>query len=222
MVRISPNKTDENLKPLNPSQLLKNGISELQLNLSSAVQSSLMTYVELMDKWNKIHNLTAIRDVHSILIRHIFDSLAIAAFIRGPNILDFGTGAGLPGIPLALAHPEIGFVLLDSANKKTTFLKHVILSLGIKNVEIVTGRIEEFRFAPGFATIVTRATTQVGMIIEKTSHLCARHGQILMMKGKGYTEELKGVSQSLESYPVMVPYLDEERYVVIFRPNETY
>ena len=167
----------------------------------------------LLNKWNKVHNLTAISEPKAILIRHIFDSLAIVPFIKGPDILDFGTGGGLPGIPLALLLPEYNFVLLDSAHKKTTFLQHVVLALNIKNIKIVTKRIEDFHFDRLFATIVTRATTKSDIIIEKVKHLCAKNGQILIMKGKNPAEELKSV-KNFELYRLEVPYLNEERHVV--------
>jgi len=161
--------------------------------------------------------LTAVRDPKAILIRHIFDSLAIIRFIKGSNVLDFGTGAGLPGIPLALVLPQYHFVLLDSSNKKTAFLNHVLFELGIKNVTVVTKRIEAFDFVSGFATIVTRATTTLATVFDKAQRLLAKNGQILVMKGKypaSELEELGALNLSTEVYPVQVPYLDEERHLV--------
>ncbi|MBU0743986.1 MAG: 16S rRNA (guanine(527)-N(7))-methyltransferase RsmG [Gammaproteobacteria bacterium] len=199
--------------------LLNSGLNKLNLKLSETTLEKIIAYIALLDKWNKVHNLTSIRDPKSILIRHIFDSLAIAPFIKGPNILDFGTGGGLPGIPLALALPKYNFVLLDSALKKTTFLNHVILALKIKNVNVITKRIEEFHFDPLFATIVTRATAKSDMIIDKTRHLCAKHGQILIMKGKDPKEELKSINNHFELYKIKVPYLNEDRCLIKI-PNE--
>jgi 16S rRNA (guanine527-N7)-methyltransferase len=171
-------------------------------------------YITLLHKWNKAYNLTSIRDPKLILIRHIFDSLAIVPFIVGPNILDFGTGAGLPGIPLALALPKYNFVLLDSSNKKTIFLNHVVLLLEIENINVVTKRIEAFSFASEFATIITRATTTLEEVIDKTKHLCAKNGQILVMKGKYPTKELEAIVQPKEVYNIKVPYLNEERHLI--------
>ena len=124
--------------------ILQSGLSALGLQLSPIVQDKIIKYIMLLYVWNQTYNLTAVRDPKLILIRHVFDSLAVAPFIVGPNVLDFGTGAGLPGIPLALALPENKFVLLDSSNKKTIFLNHVALTLNIKNINIVTKRIETF------------------------------------------------------------------------------
>lgn len=198
----------------NLHHFLQSGLDILNLELPQKAQEEIIEYVELLNKWNKIHNLTAISDPKTILIKHIFDSLAIAPFIIGPDILDFGTGAGLPGIPLALMFPKWNFVLLDSVGKKTTFLSHVVLSLSIKNVKIVNKRIEEFRFDNYFATIVTRATTDIRTIIDKTKHLCAKSGQILVMKGKYPEDELSDITESFESYRIKVPYLDEERHII--------
>jgi len=199
---------------MDPFPLLKSGLSKLHLDFSKKTLGKIVAYIELLQKWNKVYNLTAICDQEAIIIRHIFDSLAITPFIKGPNILDFGTGAGFPGIPLALALPEYHFVLLDSVHKKSTFLNHVVLSLKIENVEVVNSRIETFRFDPGFATIVTRATAKVAEVIDKTAHLSADSGQILIMKGRDPQEELKSIKNPFELYHIKVPYLEEERHLI--------
>lgn len=198
----------------NLASLLQPGLCALNLKLAQTTQEKIIKYIMLLHKWNQTHNLTAIRDPKSILIRHIFDSLATAPFIVGPNVLDFGTGAGLPGIPLALALPKYNFVLLDSSNKKTIFLNHVILSLNIENVTVVTKRIEDFSFALGFATIITRATTTLDAIVSNTKHLRATTGQILVMKGKYPAKELEEITQPTETHRLKVPYLDEERHLI--------
>lgn len=194
--------------------ILQSGLSALGLQLSPIVQDKIIKYIMLLYVWNQTYNLTAVRDPKLILIRHVFDSLAVAPFIVGPNVLDFGTGAGLPGIPLALALPENKFVLLDSSNKKTIFLNHVALTLNIKNINIVTKRIETFFFASGFVTIITRATTSLDDIVNKTKRLCAKKGQILVMQGKCPTKELAMVTQPIEICRLKVPYLDEERHLL--------
>lgn len=195
--------------------LLQLGLAKLNLDLSKTTLEKIIAYIALLHKWNKVHNLTAISDPKAILIRHIFDSLAIIPYIAKEGyVLDFGTGAGFPGIPLALALPEHNFVLLDSSNKKTTFLNHVVLSLNIKNVKIVTKRIEEFHFEHLFATIVTRATAKSDVVIAKTSHLCTKDGKILIMKGKPPQEELKSVKKPFEIYRIEVPCLNEDRHIV--------
>ncbi|CAL7963485.1 Ribosomal RNA small subunit methyltransferase G [Gammaproteobacteria bacterium] len=196
------------------ASILQSGLCALNLKFAQTTQEKIIKYIMLLHKWNQTYNLTAIRDPKSILIRHIFDSLATAPFIAQPNVLDFGTGAGLPGIPLALALPKYNFVLLDSSNKKTVFLNHVILSLNIENVTVVTKRIENFISALRFATIITRATTTLDAVVSNTKHLLATNGQILVMKGKYPTKELGEITQSREIYRIKVPYLDEERHLV--------
>lgn len=204
-------KTDQHE---NLALILQSGLRAIDLKLEQTTQEKIIQYILLLHKWNQIHNLTAVRDPKLILIRHIFDSLATTPFIIGPNILDFGTGAGLPGIPLALALPKYDFVLLDSSSKKTTFLNHVILSLNIKNVTVVTKRIQDFNFAPGFATIITRATTTLDSIVSNVKHLCTAKSQILVMKGKYPAKELEKITQPIEAHPLRVPYLDEERHLI--------
>lgn len=198
----------------NLAAILQAGLGVLNLGLSPTIQEKIINYIALLHKWNQTYNLTAIRDPKLILIRHIFDSLAVTPFIVGPNVLDFGTGAGLPGIPLALALPKYNFVLLDSSNKKTIFLNHVILSLNIENIKVVTGRVLDFSFALGFATIITRATTTLDAIVNDTKHLLAKKGQILVMKGKYPTKELAAITEPTEVHRIKVPYLDEERHLI--------
>lgn len=201
--------------PLDLYQLLQSGLDQLKLDLPKMALEKIITYINLLNKWNKIYNLTAISDPKTILIRHIFDSLAILPFIIGPDVLDFGSGAGFPGLPLALALPKYNFVLLDSSHKKTTFLNHVVLSLALtENIKIINKRIEKFHFDRLFATIITRATAKSEIIISKTSHLCAKGGQILIMKGKNPKEELKFIEKPFEIYPINVPYLNEERHII--------
>lgn len=205
------------------SPLLQSGLKTLNLNLSPAIQKNIIEYIMLLGKWSKVYNLTAIREPRAILVRHIFDSLAIVPYILGADILDFGTGAGLPGIPLALVLPQCNFVLLDSAHKKTTFLKHVVFSLDIKNIKIITGCIEEFRFDHCFATIVTRATAKPKIVFDKTKHLCAGNGQILIMQGKcPQKKEYDDIDRFCEVRRLVVPYLDEERHILIIKDQRQY
>jgi 16S rRNA (guanine527-N7)-methyltransferase len=201
-------------KTIDLLHFLKSGLDKLKLKSAKGVPEKIIAYVTLLNKWNKIHNLTSISDPKAILTRHIFDSLAITSFIKGPDILDFGTGAGLPGIPLALLLPEYNFSLLDSSHKKTIFLRHVVLALNIKNVEIITKRIEEFNLDRLFTTIVTRATAKLDVIVEKTENLCVKHGQLIIMKGKNPAKELKFIKNPFELYRIEVPCLNEERHVV--------
>ncbi|MCL5260359.1 MAG: 16S rRNA (guanine(527)-N(7))-methyltransferase RsmG [Gammaproteobacteria bacterium] len=194
--------------------LLQSGVTSLNLHLTTHAQEKIISYLKLLAKWNKTYNLTAITNLHDMLILHVFDSLSIAPYIIGPNILDIGTGAGFPGIPLALVFPEWHFVLLDSNRKKTTFIQHAILTLGIKNVTVVQNRIEQFQFASGFVTIVTRATTKIKVLIALTKHLGNENSQLLIMKGKYPEHELSEV-HGAKVVKLHVPELQAERHLVI-------
>ncbi|MDR1057556.1 MAG: 16S rRNA (guanine(527)-N(7))-methyltransferase RsmG [Coxiellaceae bacterium] len=196
------------------TNFLRSGINQLNLSLQEATIAKLISYISLLTKWNKVYNLIGTNNQKSIIVRHIFDSLAITQFIKGLNILDFGSGAGFPGLPLALVLPQWNFILLDSSKKKTTFLKHVMLMLDIENIKIVNNRVEKFHFEPSFATIVTRATTKSYDIIEKIKHLCSKSGQILIMKGKYPKEELEHLKKPFEIHHIEVPYLNEERHII--------
>ena len=193
--------------------LLHLGLGQLNLTMPQLVQDKILAYIDLLIKWNKVYSLTAISEPKEILIRHIFDSLAVNPFIIGPNILDFGSGAGLPGMPLALAFPEHNFILLDSVSKKTNFLKHAVLSLDIKNVNIVNSRVERFQFEHGFNTVITRATTDVDMLSKLVKHLQAKSGQVLAMRGKCTDLDLGEFSQNITTHKIKVPYLNEERHL---------
>jgi 16S rRNA (guanine527-N7)-methyltransferase len=194
--------------------ILAAGLKEISLDLDQPAQNKLLAYIKLLQHWNQIHNLTATRDQKSILIRHLLDSLSIFSYIVGPEILDFGTGAGFPGIPLAIALPQYKFYLLDSSRKKTTFLQHAALTLQINNISVINQRVEEFQYPSGFATIVTRATSDLSSIIDKTKHLRGAASQILVMKGKHPTEELATIGIDTEVFKIVVPFLNEERHLV--------
>ena len=124
---------------------LQQGIAKLGLNVTVEMQEKLIAYLQLMLKWNKAYNLTAIRELDSMVIRHVLDSLSILPFIKQSPVLDVGTGAGLPGIPLALCLPDYQFVLLDSNGKKTRFLTQAKIELGIENIEVIHSRIEDYK-----------------------------------------------------------------------------
>ena len=196
------------------SDLLNQGLIQLNLDLPPDSRHNILEYLNLLEKWNKAYNLTAIRDLREMMVKHVFDSLAIVPHICGPKILDFGTGAGIPGIPLALALPNYEFYLLDSNNKKITFLRHVVLSLRLKNVQLVQKRIEDFHFEHGFANIVTRATLDLSELIAKTKHLLSKDGELLVMKGKYPEEELRVIKQKFVVERLHVPELDAERCIV--------
>ncbi|WP_115707588.1 16S rRNA (guanine(527)-N(7))-methyltransferase RsmG [Legionella sainthelensi] len=192
--------------------LLEQGLQSLALK---TISTSLSDYLFLLNKWNSTYNLTAIRDVEVMVCKHILDSLAILPWLKGNRIIDVGTGAGLPGIPLALAQPEINFVLLDSNGKKTRFLNEVKRQLNLKNLEIVQSRVENYHPAEGFDTVLSRAFSSLGQMIQWTHHLIADKGIWLAMKGRFPDLELNDIKQNCTVKSYSVAGVDGERCCVI-------
>ncbi len=201
------------------NEILSKGLRQLNLALSldEKQQSSLIKYVGLLDKWNKTYNLTAVRKPEQMVTRHLLDSLSICPYIRGKRILDVGTGAGLPGIPLAIVFPEKQFTLLDSNNKKTRFVIQAVSELELPNVDVVQSRVENFQFPELFDTITTRAYSAIGEMVKQTSHLLASDGVFLAMKGVNPAAEIDEMSEKYavkESHVIKVPGLEEERHLL--------
>ena len=193
---------------------LEAGLKQLGLDISSGTQQKLMDYLQLMLKWNKAYNLTAIRELDAMMIRHVLDSLSILPYIKSSPILDVGTGPGLPGIPLALCLPDYQFVLLDSNGKKTRFLTQCKIDLKLENIDIVHSRVEDYRPDAGFEIITCRAFAALNTILDKTQHLLTSTTRILAMKGKDELPELIQGFERLEQYPLQVPWLDEDRQLI--------
>ena len=180
-----------------------------------------MEYLSLLHKWNQRFNLTAVRDMDEMVTRHLLDSLAVLPWVRGPRILDVGTGAGLPGIPLAVARSLDRFVLLDSNGKKTRFLVQVIARLGLSNVEVVQQRVEAYNPPERFATVVSRAFATIADMLAGAGRLCSPGGRIIAMKGVFPEAELAALPPDYrveEVRQLEVPGLAAERHVVIMRP----
>ena len=205
---------------MNPDELEKillNGLHEMSRPLDDIQIIRLLKYVELLDKWNKTYNLTAVRKPDQMVTRHLLDSLSICPYLRGKSILDVGTGAGLPGIPLAIAFPERHFTLLDSNNKKTRFVIQAVSELELSNVDVVQSRVENVQFPEQFDTIITRAFSSIGEMLQQTSHLLAKDGVFLAMKGVypvAELDELPAEYNIKESIQLKVPGLDEARYLL--------
>lgn len=193
------------------------GLKQMGMELDRNVCETQMHYLELMQRWNKAFNLTAIRDLDQMVIRHLLDSLSILPFIDASPILDVGTGAGLPGIPLALAKPDFEFVLLDSNGKKTRFLTQVKIELGIDNIDIIHSRIEDYQPGKTFSIVTCRAFAALNTILERTQHLLTSDSRILAMKGKQEMPELKDGFKQVDSHLLQVPWLNEERRLIEIR-----
>ncbi|MDQ5900130.1 MAG: 16S rRNA (guanine(527)-N(7))-methyltransferase RsmG [Candidatus Rickettsiella isopodorum] len=202
-------------------ELLKQ-LSKNHFDINEKINKKLIEYVLLLHKWNQIHNLTSIRDPLQMLSKHIIDSLVISPYLQGPHILDVGTGAGLPGIPLALTHPHYRFALLDSNGKKTRFLTHVIQTLTITNVEIISLRVEKYHPEYCFNSIVSRAFSQLNEFLHKTKHLCCENGSFLAMKGQYPAEEIHVLDADfklIDTKPLRIADLDEKRHLLIIGLN---
>ena len=218
-----------NLKlPMNTTEkkhlisLLSQGAQDLHLPLSDISLECLVHYLALIHKWNQVYNLTAIKNPAAMLTRHILDSLSIAPYLNGQTIIDVGSGAGLPGIPLALCFPEKQFTLLDSNNKKTRFLIQAVAELNIPNISVIHSRVESLQNTVNFDCIVTRAFAPLGVMITLTQHLCHPSGHILAMCGAyPRPEELEPITHwSFKVYPLQVPSLHEQRHLVILEKKQ--
>ena len=197
---------------------LDKGIKELGLALGADQQELLLRYLLLLEKWNKVYNLTAVRDVMKMVSAHLLDSLSVIALLPEGKVLDVGSGAGLPGIPIAVARPAFAVTLLDSNHKKTAFLRQAVADLGLKNASVVCGRVESADTPAGFDVIISRAFSDLGEFVSLTGRLLAPNGVIAAMKGLHPFEELERVPAGFrvkEVKALRVPGLDAARHLVL-------
>lgn len=181
---------------------------------------SLLHYVAQLEKWNKAYNLTAVRDPAEMVTRHILDSYSVVPYIVGPRVIDVGTGAGLPGIPLALACPEHEYVLLDSNGKKVRFLQHIVGELGLTNVTPVQSRAESYTEAGWFDSVICRAFTSLADFVDTSGHLAAPEGRLVAMKGRLPEAELGAIADGwsvVAAEALQVPGLSAERHAIVIR-----
>ena len=199
-------------------RLLESGVSVLGIDADASVVDSLLEFLGLIRKWSGSYNLVAPGDLQDLVARHILDSLTIQPFLANGPLLDVGTGAGFPGVPLAILNRQLEVTLVDSAGKKIRFLNHVGRSLGLVNIHPVNRRIE--RFSPGleFSTITCRAFSSLRAFVESIRHLAGPETKLMAMKGKYPDEELSGLPDwinvaSIEA--LSVPGLRAERHLVM-------
>lgn len=205
---------------------LKNRITEASDKIGIIVTPEqnelLIQYLELLIKWNKAYNLTAIRDPEEMFIKHIVDSLSITPFIKGESILDVGTGPGLPGIPMAIMFPSKHFSLLDSNGKKTRFLVQAKMSLKLSNIEVFNVRVENLPNNKLFDQIMSRAFTALDNMVKLCKHLLSGNGEFLAMKGLIPKDEIAMVDSDfgIESIiPLMVPGCMDQRHLITVKKN---
>lgn len=197
---------------------LADGLAALGIELPAETQLRLLSYLDLLLKWNKTYNLTALRDPALGLTHHLLDSLAVLPWVADGPLLDVGSGGGLPGIPLALARPRLSVTLIDAVQKKVSFLQQAAIELQLPNVQAVHSRVEEFSGA--YPRIVSRAFAELGQFVGLTRHLLAEDGRWLAMKGVRPDAELAALPPDVEVEsiePLAVPGLDAERHLVIMK-----
>lgn len=199
---------------------LAEGLDQLNLKVPREAQQRLIQYLVLLDKWNRKFNLTAIRDVEQMLPLHLLDSLSILPYVDAENLLDVGTGAGLPGIPLAICRPEMQVTLLDSNGKKIRFCRQVALELGLQNVTALQQRIEQHQPAQPYQLITTRAFASLPDMIDGMQALITGNTRLLAMKGKRpdvEIDQLRAQGFDVNTHALSVPGIDAERHLLDIR-----
>ena len=202
--------------------VLVEGITKLGQSIDEAKIDCLLGFINLVEKWNKAYNLTAIKQKQDMIRLHVLDSLTVLPYLNGTKIIDIGTGAGLPGIPLAICLPDLAFTLLDSNAKKTRFVQQAVLELKLTNVQIVHSRVEDFQPEQRYDTVLTRAFAELADIVQTTRHLAAENGRLLAMKGRCSDEELSQVLHKKTIIPVQVPEVEAERNLVCIELNQNH
>ena len=204
---------------MSQAAILAQGIAEAGLPIDEQKQQKLLAYLMLMQKWNKVHNLTAVRDADEMVLLHLLDSLVVLPFIDGKALLDVGSGAGLPGIPLAICLPELKVTVIDSNNKKVSFMRQAKAELGIDNLEVLGGRVEEIAPNRKFDMVISRAFSDLDLFISLTHQVCEAQGKWLAMKGVYPEAELAelekntGITAS-KTEALKVPGLAAQRHLV--------
>jgi len=197
---------------------LEKGVVELSLSLGREGRSKLLQYLALLEKWNQVYNLTAIRGREKMVSGHLLDCLAVIPYLTGTRLLDIGSGAGFPGIPVAVARPDIQVVLLDSNHKKAAFLRQAVTELQLKNATVVCERVEAWRAAEKFDCIISRAFAELAEFIALTKHLLAPGGVLAAMKGVYPFEEIERLPPDFrlrQVHAFAVPGLEAERHLVL-------
>lgn len=198
------------------------GVDKLKLKLEIQVQQQLLIYLDLLEKWNAVYNLTAIRDKKQMLTHHVLDSLATLPYLKADNWLDVGCGAGLPGMILAIAKPEWQLSLLDSNSKKTSFIRQAIIELKVQNVSVYTERVESWQPEKVFDGIISRAFAETAKFVQITGHLLSPNGRWVAMKGEP-EEELERLPANIvveKNIPINVPGLNAARCLVILKEHK--
>ncbi|SEL26002.1 16S rRNA (guanine(527)-N(7))-methyltransferase RsmG [Halomonas daqiaonensis] len=203
---------------------LDGGLVALGIAVDDEQRRLLLALVGLLHKWNRAYNLTAVRTPEKMVTRHLLDSAAVLPFVRGPELLDVGSGPGLPGLVLAILEPTLSVTLLDSNGKKVRFQRQAVMELGLGNVTPVQARVETFDpLAGGYAQVISRAFSSLGDFISLTASLVAPGGEWLAMKGPAVDDELAELPEDIAvaaRHDLAVPYQDGSRHLVVLRRRD--
>ena len=203
---------------MNPAHRLIHDAKSMDVALTERDASRLLQLLDELERWNRTYNLTAITKREDMVTHHLLDSLAVHSDLHGSSIADVGTGAGFPGLPLAVLNPERRFTLIDSAGKKIRFVNHAVHALGLTNAAGVHSRVESMHPETPFDTVVTRAFAALPEMLEQVAPLCGPQTRVLAMKGKWPREELAALPPGWRvesSRELAVPGLDEARCVIV-------
>ena len=196
------------------------GLETLGLDLPDAAKARLLAYLGLIEKWNRVYNLTAVREPEKMLSHHLLDSLAVAPHLSGNTLLDVGSGAGLPGIPLAIARPELAVTLLEANHKKAAFLRQAVIELALSNAQVVDERVEGWQAPHEYDIVISRAFSDLTEFVTLAARHCAHGGTLAAMKGVYPFEELAQLPPGYEmsdAIPLAVPGMKAERHLVLLR-----
>ena len=203
-----------------PAVDLASGLAALGLTLPPGTQERLLAYAALIGRWNRVYNLTAIRDPAQVVTHHLLDCLAVLPHVAGPRVLDIGAGAGLPGLVLAMAQPAWAVTLLDSNHKKATFLRQAAIELALSNVEVVCARVEDFHPGACFDLVIARAYAALKEFVAAAQPLLAPGGTLAAMKGVFPQAELLALPPTVQRHgeiPLSVPGLGAQRHLILLQ-----
>ncbi|MGO4381187.1 16S rRNA (guanine(527)-N(7))-methyltransferase RsmG [Pseudoduganella sp. RAF53_2] len=207
------------------AQVLQNGVTDLKLGLSQEQQEKLLDYLALLNKWNHVYNLTAVRDPMEMMTLHVLDSLAsVPAFEQARNVLDVGAGGGLPGMVLAISRPGMKVSMIDTVHKKTAFLTQVKAELGLSNVTVYTKKVQDLQVKTPFDVITSRAFADLSDFVNWSGHLLADGGQFIALKGTAPADERERLPEPWkvsDLQALQVPGLDAERHLVFIKKTTT-
>lgn len=200
------------------TQLLIDGAQQMGIRLSDSQTNKLIQYLELIIKWNKTYNLSAIRNMEDGIKKHLLDSLSVVNYIGEKSLLDVGSGAGLPGVVISIMRPELSVSVLDTVGKKCRFMQFAKTQLKLENLTVINDRVENYQPTTCFDQITSRAFAQVDKTLKLTQHLLCDNGSYLLMKGDHYAQE-KIDNAQVAVHKISVPYVSDYRYFLEIKPN---